>query len=204
MTALLSATDLGLIRGDRRLFGAVAFALEAGELLRIEGHNGSGKTSLLKLIAGLTEPETGEVRWDGEPIRDLGQAYRSNLVWLGHTVGLKGDLTLLENLRFERALRPASRRALSEVLARLRIETLTGLPLRALSAGQQRRAALARLLLSGARLWLLDEPYTNLDRDGRTLVGEVIDEHLAHGGLCVAATHHPLELGRPLKRLALS
>lgn len=204
MTALLSATDLGLTRGERRLFGELTFALEPGELLRIEGHNGSGKTSLLKLIAGLTEPETGDVRWDGRSIRDLGQAYRANLVWLGHKVGLKGDLTLLENLRFERALRPPSPRVLSDVLARLELERLTGLPLRALSAGQQRRAALARLLLSGARLWLLDEPYTNLDRDGRALIGDVIDEHLARGGLCVTATHQPLDVERPLKRLALS
>lgn len=204
LTALLCAHDLGLVRGERRLFRAISFALNAGELLHVEGTNGSGKTSLLRVIAGLVDAETGSVSWQGQPIRDIAQTYRGELVWLGHKVGCKLDLTLLENLRFEHALRRSSAQPLGEVLERLRLSLLTPLPMRALSAGQQRRVALARLLLSGARLWLLDEPFTNLDRDGRTLVRELIAEHLRGGGLCVAASHQPLDTGGPEQRLALA
>lgn len=204
MTALLSAESLGLVRGDRRLFDSLSFALRAGELLHIQGHNGSGKTSLLKTIAGLIEPESGTVFWQGRSVRRIPQAYRRQLVWAGHKIGFSSDLTLLENLRFERALRAPASMSVSEVLERLKLRALRELPLRALSAGQQRRASLARLMLSDAPLWLIDEPFTNLDAEGRLLVGEVIAGHLAAGGLCVAASHQPLGAELPGRGLALS
>lgn len=204
LTALLLADDIGLIRGERRLFGGISFALNTGELLHVEGPNGSGKTSLLRVIAGLVDAETGRVSWQGRPIRDIAQTYRGELVWLGHKVGCKLDLTLLENLRFEQALRPSSARSIGDVLDRLRLSSVTPLPMRALSAGQQRRVALARLLLSEARLWLLDEPFTNLDREGRRLVRELVAEHLGRGGLCIAASHQPLDIDAPQQRLALA
>lgn len=203
LTALLSAEGIGLVRGDRRLFRSLGFALNGGELLLVEGPNGSGKTSLLRLISGLMEPDDGTISWHGTPIRRVAQDYRAALVWLAHKTGFKQDLTLVENLRFEQALRPASARSYEDVLARLDLAALTALPLRALSAGQQRRVALARMLLSSARLWIMDEPLTNLDRDGRVLVGELISGHLAVGGLCIAATHQGLAIDAPQQRLTL-
>ena len=204
LTALLSAEGIGLVRGERRLFRSLEFALNGGELLLVEGPNGSGKTSLLRLISGLMEPEDGTIFWNGTPIRRVAQEYRGALVWLAHRTGFKQDLTLVENLRFEQALRPASTLSFDDVLARLDLATLTALPLRALSAGQQRRVALARMLLSSAQLWIMDEPLTNLDRGGRLLVGELISSHLAAGGLCVAATHQELAIDAPQQRLTLA
>lgn len=204
MTALLSAQGISLVRGERRLFRSLEFALNGGELLLVEGPNGSGKTSLLRLISGLMEPDDGAIRWNGTPIRRIAQDYRAVLVWLAHKTGFKQDLTLVENLRFEQALRPAATHTFGDVLARLDLAALTALPMRALSAGQQRRVALARLLLSSARLWILDEPFTNLDRDGRALVGELIGSHLAAGGLCVAASHQGLAINAPQQRLTLA
>ncbi len=204
LTALLSAEGIGLVRGDRCLFRSLEFALNGGELLLVEGPNGSGKTSLLRLISGLMEPDDGTIFWNGTPIRQVAQDYRGALVWLAHKTGFKQDLTLVENLRFEQALRPASSLSFEDVLARLDLAALMELPLRALSAGQQRRVALARMLLSSARLWIMDEPLTNLDRDGRVLVGELITSHLAAGGLCVAATHQGLAIEAPQQRLTLT
>ncbi|NNE59542.1 MAG: cytochrome c biogenesis heme-transporting ATPase CcmA [Woeseia sp.] len=189
MTPLLAAQSVALLRGDRLLFRDLSFALAPGDALCIEGANGSGKTSLLRVLAGLLEADEGDVRWQGTPISSLRQEYCSELVWLGHLGGAKRDLTLEENLQFECALRPRNDTGLSSVIERVGLKDLTRLPLRALSAGQQRRVALARLLLSAARLWLLDEPFTNLDRHGQTLVGELLREHLSAGGIAVMATH---------------
>ena len=194
MTDKLTADELTLIRGDRCLVDGLGFALASGQLLVLEGPNGSGKTTLLRTLAGLFEPETGEVRWNGEPIRHVRQRYAANVAWLAHRVGFKGDLTLVENLRFERCLRATAGHRFDAVVDRLGLARLKKLPLRALSAGQQRRVGLARLLLAEARLWLLDEPFTNLDRDGRELVTRLIGEHLARDGLCAIAAHQDVSL----------
>jgi heme exporter protein A len=204
LTALLAARELALIRGERCLFKDVAFALNAGELLLIEGANGAGKTSLLRLIAGLLHADAGDVFWRGRAVRDCAQEFRGNLVWLAHKTGCKDDLTLADNLRFESALRPASSHSFRDVLEQLGLAHLAGLPMRSLSAGQQRRVSLARLLLSDAALWLMDEPYTNLDRDGQALVGALIAAHLGDGGACIVATHQSLSLDVPQQRLLLS
>jgi heme exporter protein A len=178
LTELLSGNDLCLFRGDRCLFKHLEFALNQGELLVIEGPNGSGKTSLLRAVAGLLEFETGMVKWDGVTIRDNHQSFRADLVWLSHRVGFKGDLNILENLKFESGLRASDQTRLGEVLERLSLSRLVGLPFRSLSAGQQRRVALARMLLASARLWIMDEPFTNLDKAGQALVTELIGEHI--------------------------
>ncbi len=201
MTAKLSVTDLTLIRGERCLFTGVSFALDAGQLLLLEGPNGSGKTSLLRALVGMLEFETGEIRWNGEQIQNTRQAYFQSLVWMAHRVGLKADLTLVENLRFESALRPVDNRNFNGVLERLGINRLKSLPVRYLSAGQQRRVALARILLSDTSLWLMDEPFTNLDRDGRQLVAEFVAEHLAAGGMCIMAAHQDVEIDAPTQKL---
>ena len=203
MTALLSATDLCLFRGDRCLFRQLEFALNPGEVLYVEGSNGSGKTSLLRGIAGLLEFETGHVTWDGESMTADYQAYRSNLVWLAHRVGFKGDLNLVENLQFESSLRAAALEMLPEIIDRLGLGRLTELPLRYLSAGQQRRVALARMLLSAGRLWIMDEPFTNLDPAGRALVADLITRHLADDGMCIVASHHAIEIEATSKRVSL-
>ncbi len=203
MTAKLSATDLTLIRGERCLFTGLGFALEAGQLLVLEGQNGSGKTSLLRAMLGMLELETGEIYWNGEPIRRVRQAYFQSVVWLAHRVGLKADLTLVENLQFESALRPVANTDFNAVLERLGIDRLKKLAVRSLSAGQQRRVALARVLLSDAPVWLMDEPFANLDRDGRQLVTEILAQHLASGGMCVMAAHQDVLIDAPTQRVVL-
>ena len=202
MTALLRGRGLAVVRGDRSLFAALDFALGPGELLRVEGPNGSGKTSLLRAVAGLIQPDDGELLWRGEPVRRQRQAYHAELAWMGHRPGFKGDLTPLENLRFETGLR-GSRGDTGAVLERLGLDRLCRLPFRLLSAGQQRRFALARMVLSGATLWLLDEPFTNLDAQGREQVQELVGEHLAAGGLALAASHQELAVEAPMQRIVL-
>lgn len=203
MSARLAAEGLTLFRGDRCLFRDIGFGLEPGQLLLLEGPNGSGKTSLMKTIAGLLEPEGGTVSWDGKPVSGRRQAFHGALVWLAHRVGFKADLTLVENLRYEAALRPQSGRDLEPVLECVGISRLKSLPLRSLSAGQQRRVALARMLLADVPLWLLDEPFTNLDRDGRSMVIKVVQKHLARGGMCIMAAHQDVEIDAPLQRISL-
>ena len=169
----------------------------------VEGANGSGKTSLLRAIAGLLEFETGHIDWRGQPVLENHQTFRSDLVWLSHRVGFKGDLTLLENLSFESGLRATEVNLLESSLERLGLSQLTRLPFRALSAGQQRRVALARMLMAKAPLWMMDEPFTNLDTGGQALVREVIAEHLARDGLCVVASHQNIELNATVRRVQL-
>ena len=203
MTELLSGSDLCLFRGDRCLFKKLEFALNQGELLVIEGPNGSGKTSLLRAVVGLLEFETGQVKWDGMLVRANHQAFRADLVWLSHRVGFKGDLNILENLNFESGLRASDQSKLGAVLERLSLSRLVALPFRSLSAGQQRRVALARMLLASARLWVMDEPFTNLDKAGQALVTELIGEHIESGGSCIVASHQPLDIDGHTRRVTL-
>ena len=203
MTTTLSGRDLAIIRGERCLFQGLSFELNRGEMLLLEGQNGSGKTSLMRAIAGMLSLESGEVYWNDEPIQQQRQAFHGSLVWLAHRTGLKSDLTVLENLRFERSLRAQSDAEHDIVFERLGISRLKKLPLRSLSAGQQRRVALARMLLADVPLWLMDEPFTNLDREGRELVMKLADEHLERGGLCVMAAHQDVEIDAAVKRLSL-
>ena len=199
----LAASNLTLIRGERCLFEGLDFAVSSGELLLLEGRNGCGKTSLMRAIAGMLSLETGEVTWMGKPVRLQRQEFHGAMVWLAHRTGLKGDLTMLENLHFERALRPQADRDADSVYHRLGIERLRKLPLRSLSAGQQRRVALARMLLADVPLWMMDEPFTNLDREGRQLVMELVEEHLAGGGLCVMAAHQDVDIKAPVTKVRL-
>ena len=203
MTARLSATRLTLFRGERCLFRDLGFALDRGEMLLLEGKNGSGKTSLLRAIAGMLDFETGEVQWNGVDVRRQRQVFHAAIAWLAHRTGLKGDLTLTENLAFEANLRAQKDTDFDAVLERLGIHRLKKLPLRSLSAGQQRRVSLARMLLTHAPLWLVDEPFTNLDRQGRALVMELVNEHLAEGGLCVMAAHQDVDVDGPMHRVQL-
>lgn len=203
MTAKLSAEELTLFRGERCLFKQLSFALNPGELLLLEGRNGSGKTSLMRALAGLIELEAGTVLWDGVPLRDARQAFYNSLVWMAHRVGFKGDLTLVENLRFESSLRRRAAVEMDDALTRLGIDRLRRLPLRSLSAGQQRRVALARMLLADATLWMMDEPVTNLDREGRALVMDLVRDHLGQGGMAIMAAHQDINVDVPVTTVRL-
>jgi len=203
LTAKLSAKGLTLIRGETCLFRGLGFALNPGELLLLEGQNGSGKTSLMRAITGMLSLEAGKIYWNDIDVSRQRQDFHGALVWMAHRTGLKGDLNLVENLRFESVLRPQANVDLGAVCQRLGIAKLKRLPLRSLSAGQQRRVALARMLMADVPLWLMDEPFTNLDREGRKLVMELTEEHLSSGGMCVMAAHQDVEINATIKRVAL-
>ena len=193
---MLDATDLECVRGTRRLFAAVSFRLSPGECLLVQGPNGSGKTSLLRILCGLARPEHGEVRWNNEPIAALGDAYRAVLAYCGHSNALKEDLTPPENLLASAALsgEPAAQGAATAALEAFGVRHLEALPVRALSQGQKRRVALARLALSARRLWILDEPLAALDAGATETLASMVDAHLARGGIAVLTSHQPIGL----------
>ena len=192
----LTAAGLACERGERRLFEGLDFALAAGEALLVVGGNGHGKTSLLRILSGLSQPAAGEVRWRGAPIRAARERYGRAMAYLGHADGLKADLTPLENLRFAAALRGGALddAAARHALDRVALARCAELPARALSFGQRRRVALAALTLADAALWILDEPLAGLDAQGVGMVQGLLDAHLAAGGLAVVTTHQSLVL----------
>ena len=202
--ALLSVHDLACARGERLLFKDMNFSLERSQVLLVQGGNGQGKTSLLRLLTGLARPENGEIRWRGDSIRRNSEAYHAEMCYLGHANGVKDDLNPLENLRFAdglhgRAFDPTRATA---TLERLGLSRCLDLPCRVLSFGQRRRVALAALLLAGATLWILDEPLTGLDVHAVALMEGLIRDHLAAGGMVVATTHQALNLaGISVQRL---
>lgn len=197
MTAIdrLEAQDLTARRGGRPVFRGVSFALAGGGALRLAGRNGGGKTTLLRLLAGLGRAESGTVLWNGEPVRADLDAHAARLGWLGHADALKPALTAQENL--EAALRIAGRSTarLAEALEAMALTRLAGLPAGWLSSGQRRRVALARVLASDTPLWLLDEPTVGLDTASVAALERAIAGHRAAGGMVVAATHTALDLG---------
>ncbi len=189
---LLRGRELAVWRGDRCLFEALDFELGPTQLALLVGANGSGKTTLLRIVAGLGHPTHGSVSWKGIATSDLAPEDRAEVAYRGHLEGLKRDLTVAENLRFHTALWRRDSEFAS-ILTELKLERAAHMRARHLSAGQSRRVALAMLRLSGAKLWLLDEPTTNLDSEGRSLLVDWTRRHLAEGGLAVIATHQPDE-----------
>jgi heme exporter protein A len=188
---VLEAADLECERGGWLLFRGLSFALAAGESMRVAGANGSGKTSLLRILCGLLLPSAGEVRWRGTAIRGLREDYSRELVYLGHAPAVKDDLSAAENLAISCALAgmPAEAQAIEGALARFGLAGKSQ-PSRRLSQGQRRRAALARLALSASRpLWLLDEPFSALDAAGVALLRGLIEAHLGRGGAVIFTTH---------------
>ncbi len=203
---MLEVAELECVRGDRRLFTGLSFSLEQGELLYLHGHNGSGKTTLMRAICGLFHPTAGEIRWGGENIRELSDDYTREVLYIGHKNGIKDDLTALENLRILSTLDGVhmTEEQAWDALERIGLRGFEDLPTQVLSQGQKRRVALARLLAHKAKLWILDEPFTALDKVAVALLQEVIRTHVDGGGMALLTTHQEVQLtDGQVKRLQL-
>jgi heme exporter protein A len=187
-----AGSGLACRRGERLVFAGLDFAIVAGDALLLTGPNGSGKSSLLRLMAGLTPPESGSLAWDGGAITEDPGAHRARLHFIGHQDALKPGLTAAEMLGFWAGMRGATN--VLPALQRFRLASLADWPCRLLSAGQRRRVALARLVASAAPLWLLDEPMSGLDAEAMATLTAVIEEHRSGGGRIALSTHAPLPL----------
>jgi heme exporter protein A len=199
-STILEVNKLGCVRGDRRLFSGLDLAVSPGTFVQLTGPNGSGKTSLLRILCGLLAPAEGQVKWNGTNIRSLGEDYFTSVTYLGHRHGVKDELSAAENLRISNALNgiEVSKERARSVLEQMGLAGRDLLPARLLSEGQRRRVALARLLVCGTTLWLLDEVMTSLDKGAVALVRSLIENHLSGGGIAIVATHQELELSAPL------
>lgn len=191
----LQVVDLESIRDDRTLFSKLNFELGVGQVVQIEGANGSGKTTLLRMVCGMLLPISGEVIWNGKNILKDRSEYYEEMTYLGHAQGVKGDFTPLENLNFEKSLKQTSDRYTSEeILQKVGLAGFEDIPSRTLSAGQRRRITLGKLLLSDTKLWVLDEPFTSLDKQGQTLVEELLVEHVDNGGMVLITSHQRIHI----------
>ena len=193
---MLEADNLECVRGERRLFAGLGFQLAAGELLYLQGKNGAGKTSLLRMLIGLLPPEAGEIRWRGKSIKADADAFRADLCYLGHLNAIKEELTPLENLL---AAAKLADEVLSEddaldALEQVGLAGREDLACKYLSQGQKRRVALARLVKERRPLWVLDEPFVALDVAAVNWLAGLISAHLQRGGLAVMTTHQPVDI----------
>lgn len=194
---MFSVSNLSCSKGDKRLFSGVSFTLQPGQWLHLEGDNGVGKTSLLRLACGLSALENGEITWNNQAVSKDPQTFRANLAYLGHQLALKDDLSPLENLQTDAAIvgRQLTVSDAKQALAQMGLRGRENLPVRVLSQGQKRRTALARLLVSSAKLWVLDEPFVALDTMAQNALSEVINAHLAKQGMVLLTSHQAVSLG---------
>ena len=194
---------MSCIRDDRVLFEGLAFELVSGQVLLLEGKNGSGKTSLLRILCGFREPDAGQVFWCGDAIND--SQYYADMAYVGHLDGVKKELTVLENLKVSLALGRSGQYSIQQALTKVHLANYDDVLVQALSAGQKRRLSLARLLITKNIVWILDEPFTSLDKQGIALIETLMFEHCANGGMIVLTSHHDIELhGVDVQRINLS
>ncbi|MBL6986288.1 MAG: cytochrome c biogenesis heme-transporting ATPase CcmA [Methylobacter sp.] len=191
-THSLEGEGLSCIRDDRVLFEELSFELVSGQILLLEGKNGSGKTSLLRILCGFREPDSGAIYWCGDEIKE--SRFHAQMAYVGHLDGIKKELTVFENLKISLALSSVGRYPIDEALAKVHLGGYDDTPVQALSAGQKRRLSLARLLITENVLWILDEPFTSLDKQGIALIESLMTEHCANGGMIVLTSHHDIDL----------
>lgn len=193
---MLEADNLECVRGERRLFAGLGFKLAAGELLYLQGRNGAGKTSLLRMLIGLLPPENGEIRWQGRPIRSQNDEFHADLCYLGHLNAIKEELTPLENLLAAARLagETLSEDDAIDALEQVGLAGREDLACKYLSQGQKRRVALARLVVDRRPLWILDEPFVALDVTAVDWLAGIISGHLQRGGMVVMTTHQPVAI----------
>ena len=192
---ILKAEQLFCERDDRVLFRELSFSARAGEVIQIKGSNGSGKTTLLRVICGLNDNYHGTLKWFNEPIEDNQDDFYSSLIYLGHQVGVNKVLTPVENLRWSVGLREnVTSESIYQALAEIGLRGFEDSQCFSLSAGQQQRVSLSKLLLGTAIIWILDEPFTTLDVDGVQLLEKLLDDHARKGGVALVTTHHELSL----------
>jgi heme exporter protein A len=196
---MFSVSHLSCTRGDKRLFSDVSFTLAPGQWLHLEGDNGVGKTSLLRLVCGLSALEQGQIQWQNLSVAQNPEEFRANLAYLGHQLALKEDLTPLENLQADAAVagRTVTAPEAMAALAQLGLRGREHLPVRVLSQGQKRRTALSRLVLSPAKLWVLDEPFVALDGTAQIALSKVINQHLNQQGMVLLTSHQAVSLQGP-------
>lgn len=204
---MLEVSNLACSRGDHRLFSGLSFTLHPGQIMQVQGANGSGKTSLLRTLCGFMMPDEGDIVWCGESIRELDEDYFAEMLYLGHLNAIKDELSALENLRISAGLSGVELNEKESVAAlqRMGLRGRERLPTKVLSQGQRRRVALARLLVSRAKLWILDEPLAALDVGAVKQIQGLIAEHLAQQGMVIFTTHQPLHVaGMEMRSLSLS
>jgi heme exporter protein A len=197
---VLNVSALECVRGERRLFADLSFSLGPHTLLEVRGANGSGKTSLLRILCGLLTPAAGTITWNGLDVHDEREEYGAQLAYVGHLNGIKDDLSPLENLHYAGRIAglAVNDRAVEAALDRMGLSAFRHAPCRTLSQGQRRRVSLARLCLSGARpLWVLDEPFTALDAASLALTRTLFETHLVAGGMLVLTSHQDAPISAP-------
>lgn len=199
---MLEVSNLTAIRDERVLFENLTFSIQPGELVQIEGRNGTGKTTLLRIVTGLGDKEEGEILWKGEQIDKSRDEFHQDLLFLGHQTGVKRELTAFENLIFYQSVHQesSSQEAIFQALAKVGLAGREDVPVAQLSAGQQRRVALARLWLSKQVLWILDEPLTAIDKQGVKVLEALFAHHAENGGIVILTTHQDMFADSPKLR----